>query len=65
MCFTVARNPDFSPTVIYIDNVDRFFAGKKKSGADGPARFKKDLITYAKSLVGEENPPVLIIGTTR
>ena len=49
------------PAVIYLDEVEKYFTGKKKGG-DGAARFKKDLVTYANSLKPEEH--VVLVGCT-
>ncbi|GBG24916.1 26S proteasome regulatory subunit 6B-like [Hondaea fermentalgiana] len=62
MAFAVARHPEFAPGVIYIDQVDRIFVGKKKGGAGDAAKFKKDLVTYANSLKPEER--VVVLGCT-
>jgi len=68
MAFTVARDPSMAPAVIYIDECDQMLAkgagGKKKKGAatdEGPARFKKDLLTYASNALAPEHR-VIIIG---
>ena len=61
MAFAVARAPQLGPAVIYLDEVEKYFTGKKKGG-DGAARFKKDLVTYANSLKPEEH--VVLIGCT-
>lgn len=52
MVFTVAKEPALGPAVIYIDNAEAMIAptGKKKTVSEGPARFKKDLVTYMNSL---------------
>ncbi len=62
MVFTVAREPEFGPSVIYIDEAEKICAntGKKKTVSEGPARFKKDLLTYIASLTAAE--AVVIIG---
>lgn len=49
MVFAVARDPAYQPAIIYMDRVEEFFAGKKKSGP-WASKFKKDLIPYVKSL---------------
>lgn len=69
MAFTVARDPSMAPAVIYIDECDQMLAkgagkGKKAKSAggdEGPARFKKDLLTYAGNALGLEHR-VIIIG---
>lgn len=66
LVMTVARDPAMQPVVIYIDRCDEFFLGGKKAKADkeGPARFKKDLITYKNNAL-ELDHRVVIIGTTK
>ena len=61
MAFKVARHESFAPAVIYFDQAERFFAGKKK-GSDHAGKFKKDLVTYINSLQPEER--VVVIGCT-
>lgn len=60
MAFAVARHPEFAPGVIYIDEIERIFVGKKKGGAGDAAKFKKDLVTYSNSLKPEER--VILLG---
>ena len=63
MAFKVARHEDFAPAVIYFDQAERFFAGKKKgAGSDQAGKFKKDMVTYINSLQPEER--VAVIGCT-
>lgn len=67
MVFLLAKLPSMQPVIIYIDECDQIFAGgtgkKSKASADGPARFKKDLVTYLKAAM-EPQDRVLVIGTT-
>ncbi|CAK9091174.1 Dynein regulatory complex protein 11 (IQ and AAA domain-containing protein 1), partial [Durusdinium trenchii] len=62
MAFAVARHPDFAPAVIYIDEIDRIFVGKKKGSGGDAAKFRKDIVTYANSLKPEER--VVLLGCT-
>ena len=62
LAFTVAKDPTMQPAVIYIDDVDMMFAGKKKKATEGPERFKSDLGKYIKSI--ERNHSVVVIGCT-
>ena len=60
LAFAVAKDPTMQPAVIYIDDVDMMFSGKKKKATEGPERFKGDLGKYIKSL--ERNHSVIVIG---
>ena len=62
MAFSVAKDPTMQPAVIYIDDVDMMFAGKKKKATEGPERFKADLGKYIRSI--EKNHSVIVIGCT-
>jgi len=62
MAFAVARHPSFGPGLIYIDEIDKIFVGKKKVGGGDAMRFRKDLVAYANSLKPEER--CVIIGCT-
>ena len=66
MIYTVARDPAFSPVVVYMDQCDQFFVGggKKAKSAekDGPSRFKKDLLVYKNAFVKEDR--VIFVGTS-
>ena len=64
MVFTVAKDPAMGPAVIYIDEADKICAntGKKKTVSEGPARFKKDLVTYIQNLAAAD--AVVVIGCT-
>ena len=64
--FKVASASPYAPVVIYMDDCDGFFQGggkKAKVDKDGPARFKKDLITYKNAFAKETR--VIFIGCTR
>jgi len=69
MVMTVAKDPSMQPVVIYMDDCEMFFVGggkKAKGDKDGPARFKKDFLTYKDDLV--KNHPehrIIIIGTSK
>ncbi len=63
MIWSIATDQTKCPVVIYIDEAEKFFAGGKKKAADGPSRFKKDLLTYMKALSPYDN--VIVIGNSR
>lgn len=64
IAFTVARDPFYTPVVIYIDKCERFFkAKKKKKNSNGPERFLKDLLIYKNQSL-KLNDRVIIIGCT-
>ena len=66
IAFRVAK--EFSPAVIYIDEVDKYFTGgkgkkkKKKKGKGEFSKLKKDLVGHKKFIKAENR--VLIIGCT-
>jgi len=67
MAFEVAKDPAMGPVVIYVDEVEKMLPGapakgKPKPDPNGPARFKKDLMTYIASLTVEHD--ALVIGTS-
>lgn len=59
MAFTVAKSEHCAPVVIYVDQIEQIFT-KTKKGSTGAGRFKKDLVTYKKSLEREHR--VIVIG---
>jgi SpoVK/Ycf46/Vps4 family AAA+-type ATPase len=61
MAFKVARV--LAPSVVYIDDVEKVFAGKKKSDPHASARIKKDLKKEVKALTREDR--VIVIGCSR
>lgn len=61
MAFKVAKV--LAPSVIYIDNVEKVFAGKKKSDPNNSARIKKDIVKELKALTKEDR--VLVVGCAR
>ena len=63
MAFSVARNPDNQPCIIYIDDVDKCFGGGKKAPKDGPGRLKADLAKYLDWLLPTDR--VLVIGISK
>jgi hypothetical protein len=69
MAFVLAKAATLQPLIIYIDECEQVFAGgggkksKASANADGPARFKKDLLLYIKAAL-EPSDRVLVIGTS-
>ena len=72
MAFTVAKQKEYAPVIIYLDQCHEFFMGKKKSkrGGGGGAnvnaemqRFQRDLLVYKNQALNKEDR-VIVIGTT-
>jgi len=62
MIFTVARSPQLGPSVIYMDQIDKMFVGKKKGAGGDATKFRKDFVTYSNSLKPEDR--AIIVGCT-
>lgn len=72
MAFTVAKEKEYAPVIILLDNCHEFFAGKSKKGkmagkddASGMdmSRFQKDLLIYKNQALKKEDR-VLVMGCT-
>lgn len=65
MAFSVAKDPKFSPVVIYLDECDIYFqSSKKKKKANAALKLQKDLLIYKNQCLGT-NDRVLVIGCSR
>ncbi len=69
MAFTVAKDPKFSPVIIYLDECELYFQSskkknKKKKKANAALKLQKDLLVY-KNQALDKNDRVLIIGCSR
>lgn len=65
MIYSIAKEKAFSPIVVYMDQCDQFFVGKKKSAGgdkDAPGRFRDDLMTYKNAL--SKNERIVFLGAT-
>ena len=72
MAFTVAREKEYAPVIILLDNCHEFFAGKPKKGKKADkddaggmdmSRFQKDLLIYKNQALKKEDR-VLVMGCT-
>jgi ATP-dependent 26S proteasome regulatory subunit len=66
MAFSIAKDPMFSPCIIYLDECEQHFQSVKKKSkqeSNSASRFQKDLLIYKNQFLTKDDR-VLIIGCT-
>lgn len=67
MAFAVAKESEYAPVILYLDDCHEFFMGKSKRGGSTAnaemQRFQKDLLIYKNQSLRKEDR-VLVIGCT-
>lgn len=65
MIFTVAKDPKFSPVIIYLDECEIYLqSSKKKKKANAALKLQKDLLIYKNQALSYDDR-VLVIGCSR
>lgn len=65
MAFSVAKDPKYSPVVIYMDDCEVYFQqSKKKKKANAALKLQKDLLIYKNQCLSPHDR-VLIIGCSK